>query len=146
MFRCTFGATDENANRAVQRKKCSTIKQRKSRETMALERRGNGLYFYKKERRGSRVVSIYSGGGSLAQCFHILDQADREEARLEKESKKKSFEAEKQRHDEIDQVIESFCNEAEAFEDALFLVNGYHVHQRQWRKTRNDKNDEGEEA
>ena len=113
---------------------------------MALERRGNGLYFYRKERRGTRVVSIYSGGGDLAQCFYVLDQQRKEEARLEKENKKRSFEKEKQSLCEIDSLIESFCHEAKAFEDALFLINGYHVHERQWRKKRNDNKAETEEV
>lgn len=103
---------------------------------MALERRGKGMYFYKKERRGKRVVSIYTGGGDLAQCFHILDYADREEARLEAAAKKGSFEAEREIHREIDRMIESACKEAKAFEDALYMINGYHLHERQWRKKR----------
>ena len=105
---------------------------------MALERRGNGWYFYRKERRGKRVVSIYSGGGYLAQCYRILEQARQDEAGLEKEAKKESFEAEKQKLNDIDRVIESFCQDAEAFADALFLINGYHKHSRQWRRKRND--------
>ena len=113
---------------------------------MALERRGNRLYFYRKERRGKRVISIYSGGGDLAQCFYVLDQQRQEEARLEEENKKRSFETEKQSLDEIDRLIESFCGEAKAFEEALFLINEYHIHERQWRRKRNDNKAETEEA
>ncbi len=103
---------------------------------MALEKRGNNLYFYKKERRGKRVISIYSGGGYLAQCFHILNEADREEAAIKKERTRKEFEIEKQSQNEIDQLIEVVCQDAKALEDALFLINGYHTHARQWRKKR----------
>ncbi len=108
---------------------------------MGLERRGNGLYFYRKRRDGNRVVSEYCGAGELANCFYILDQQKQEEAWLEKENKRQSFEAEKQSQDEIDQLVESFCGEAEAFEDALFLINGYHKHSRQWRRKRNGDED-----
>lgn len=113
---------------------------------MALERRGNGYYFYKKKRIGNRVVSVYSGGRELAQCFQILDQQRKEEAWLEKESKKRSFEAVKKIQAEIDQVIDAFCQHAKAFEEALYLINGYHVHSRQWRMKRNANKDETEET
>ena len=109
---------------------------------MGLERRGNGLYFYRKERRGKRVVSIYSGGGYLAQCFDILDQQRREEDWLEKKSKKESFEAEKQKLSEIDQIVESFGRKADVLAEALFLINGYHKHSRQWRRKRDDNKSE----
>ena len=61
---------------------------------MALERRGNGYYFYEKKRIGNRVVSIYSGDG----------------------------EAEKLRQNEIDQLIESTCEAAKTFEDVQLPV------------------------
>lgn len=103
---------------------------------MALETRGNNSYFYKKERWGNRVVSIYSGGGYLAQCFHILNQTEREGAAFNSERTKREFEIEKNNQNEIDQLIESVCKTAKAFEDALFLINGYHLYERQWRKKR----------
>jgi len=104
---------------------------------MALERRGNRYYFYEKKRIGNRVVSIYSGGGEMAWIRQILNQDRQDEARLEGEKKNRSFEAEKLRQNEIDQLIESTCEDAKAFEDALFLTNGYHTHERQWRRKRN---------
>ncbi len=79
---------------------------------MALERRGNNLYFYKKERRGKRVISIYSGGGYLAQCFHTLNQADRQEEAINKERTRKEFEIEKNNQEQIDRLIESVCKAA----------------------------------
>lgn len=104
---------------------------------MGLERRGNRYYYYEKKRIGNRVVSTYSGGGEIAQIMQILNQDQQEEARLKAEKKKRSFEAEKLRQNEIDLLIESTCEDAKAFEDALFLSNGYHIHERQWRRRRN---------
>ena len=113
---------------------------------MGLERRGNNYYRYKKRRVGKRIISEYCGGGHLANLMQLLDQADREEANLEKEAKARSFEAEKQSQTAIDQVIESFCEEAKALEIALFLINGYHTHERQWRKKRNGNKTETKQA
>lgn len=101
---------------------------------MGLERRGNGLYFYRKRRIGNRVISEYCGAGTLANCFYILDQQRQEEEWTEKETKKRSFEAEKQIEDELDSEIESVFGCVKTIEDALFLINGYHVHSRQWRR------------
>jgi hypothetical protein len=101
---------------------------------MALEKRGNGYYYYEKKRIGNRVISPYSGGGEIARFMQLLDQRNREEAWLEKETKRRSFEAEKHRQYEIDQAITAFCDQAEALADAIFLINGFHKHSRTWRR------------
>lgn len=106
---------------------------------MALERRGNGYYYYEKKRIGNRVVSIYSGGGEMAWIRQILNQDRQDEARLEAKKTKRSFEAERQRQDEVDLGIDTFCADVKAFEDTIFLINGYHVHERQWRRKQNEE-------
>lgn len=111
---------------------------------MALERRGNGYYYYEKKRIGNRVVSVYSGGGEYARIMQILNQDRQDEARLEADAKKRAFDAEKQRQAEVDRLIESACEDAKAFEDALFLTNGYHIHERQWRRRRNGNYTKGQ--
>lgn len=103
---------------------------------MGLERRGNGVYFYRKERRGNKVVSIYGGSGMLANCMHVLDQEEREHARIKNDEQQRAWDAEKRSQAEIDQLIETFSRDARAYEDALFLTNGYHLHSRLWRKKR----------
>jgi len=113
---------------------------------MGLEKRGNGVYYYKKRRIGNRVVSEYCGAGEIGRLMQLLDRERRGEARLEKELLKRSFEKEKYRQSELDEAIDTFCLNAKAFEDALFLINDYHVHSRQWRKKRNDNKDETEET
>lgn len=43
---------------------------------MGLERRGNGVYFYEKERIGNKVVSRYRGAGALAHlCAETAEEA-----------------------------------------------------------------------
>lgn len=108
---------------------------------MALERRGNGFYFYRKERHGQRVSSVYEGRGELAELIHGLDRERHRIERLEKDDKLQSFEKEKELHREIDQLIESVCENAKVLEEALYLINGYHLHSRQWRKRARNEND-----
>jgi hypothetical protein len=40
---------------------------------MGWERRGNATYYYTKQRRGAKVVSIYHGRGELAELAVRLD-------------------------------------------------------------------------
>ncbi|MGB7068163.1 MAG: hypothetical protein WBD22_01600, partial [Pyrinomonadaceae bacterium] len=110
---------------------------------MGLERRGNGYYFYEKKRIGNRVVSTYSGGGEVARLMHLLDQQRQEETWHQKDAWKRSLEADKRDHDAVDQLIDAFCQEAEALETAIFLINGYHKHSRGWRRKRNGNKVEG---
>ena len=50
---------------------------------MALEKRGENYYYYKKEREGNRVVSTYYGKGELASIFAQMAEIDRESKRYE---------------------------------------------------------------
>lgn len=100
---------------------------------MGLERRGNGYYYYKKEREGGKVVSRYVGSGETAELISMLDglEADaREHRRYEKKwerEKAEKFEAELR---EIECAFENIMT-------AYFLINGYHqTASREWRKKR----------
>jgi len=103
---------------------------------MALESRGHGLYFYTKRRIGKRVISEYSGSGEIGNLIYLWESRQREEQRLENEMKREAFGTERADRAEVDKVIDSFCCEANALEEALLLINGYHKHSRQWRKRR----------
>ena len=48
---------------------------------MGWEQRGNNSYYYKKERDGSRVKSVYVGRGEIA---HMIAQFQSRSAELEK--------------------------------------------------------------
>jgi hypothetical protein len=97
---------------------------------MGLERRGNNFYFYEKERRGNRVYSVYSGKGDTALLLSRLNECRREE----NEGVRDSFRLEAQKHEHIDRLVEQFCESARSLETAMFLINGYHQHSRQWRR------------
>jgi hypothetical protein len=113
---------------------------------MALERRGNNYYRYKKRRVGNRVVSEYCGGGQAANLQQLLDRANRQDSDQEKESRRRTLEAEKRKQAEMDSELEHFSREAKALLDAIFLINGYHTHERQWRKKRNGNEESIEET
>ena len=49
---------------------------------MALELRGNNLYYYSKEREGAKVRSAYSGKGEFALLLHQLSLLKNEEKEL----------------------------------------------------------------
>lgn len=103
---------------------------------MALEKRGNNYYLYKKRRIGNRVISEYYGGGELARMMQLLEDADREKANEVKEHGRRTIEAERLKHAELDAELEDFHLEAGALQDAIFLINGHHSHSRQWRRKR----------
>src|SRR4051812_50139392 len=59
---------------------------------MGIEHRRGRPYFYRKVRRGGRVVSEYAGGGELAECLAMLAESgrikrhgDAERSRVERE-------------------------------------------------------------
>ncbi len=125
---------NSESKRTVQAKTCSTT----TGYFMGLERRGNGLYLYRKKRLGNRVISEYCGSGHLAILMQKYDQLERDEAQAEDELANQTFERMRQCFAEVDQVIDSICQEAQLLEDALYLIAGYHKHSRQWRKKRNE--------
>ena len=106
---------------------------------MALELRGSNLYYYQKERDGDKVRSVYYGKGEMAHLFyqfHLLHKRDEE---AEKQYKNSVRMREMSAENELDSVLESFCEMTEMLTDAFFLTNGFHQHKRQWRKKRDGK-------
>lgn len=102
---------------------------------MALEWRGNNLYYYEKERSGGRVRSVYSGKGEIAYLIHSLSLSRKRERQYEKQARDELW----QKDSQIDAEIDNLFELTKVFVDALFLANGYHQHKRQWRKKRNGK-------
>ncbi len=103
---------------------------------MALERRGNGYYYYKKEREGNRVVSRYVGSRETAELFSLLNELDankRERKRYEKQREREKVEMFEAELCEIEETFENLIT-------AYLLVNGYHqTASREWRKKKNGK-------
>ncbi len=78
---------------------------------MAFEKRGNGIYYYKKEREGNRVVSKYIGKGEVASLIAQMDE-------LEADSKEHTGFMQQQRREKA----EKFEKEIAEIENAFNLL------------------------
>ncbi len=91
---------------------------------MAWEARGNGSYYYRKRRIGTRVVSAYVGSSETAGIIAQLDALDREQRAAKR-------------------LLDAVDREARAIEDqdvallgdllatltrAVLVTNGFHQH------------------
>ncbi len=103
---------------------------------MAYEKRGNGTYYYQKERDGKRVVSRYIGRGELASIIAQMDE-------IEAGNKEyKRFEEQKRREkaEKFEREIAEIENAFNQLVTAHLLINGYHqTGSREWRKKRNGR-------
>ena len=97
---------------------------------MGWEQRGNHRYYYRKERQGSSVHSVYIGKGPLAESIAHLDQLDRDERKL-KSYQKASATAEMKAPLELTQEA---IDASILLLDPLLVLGGGYQHQRQWRR------------
>lgn len=102
---------------------------------MGWEQRGNNSYYYKKEREGSKVKSVYVGRGEVAQMVSKLQSSSTDLEKLMRA--KRSIEANELERAEatLDRAIEL----THLFTQATLLVAGFHTHRRQWRRKRNGR-------
>ena len=99
---------------------------------MGWEQRGNHSYYYKKEREGSRVTSVYVGRGEVAHMISKLESSSSELERLMRA--KRSVETiELQR---VESALDRAIELSQLFTQAALLVAGFHTHHRQWRRKR----------
>ena len=100
---------------------------------MGWEQRGNNSYYYKKERDGSRVKSVYVGRGEIA---HMVAQLQSTSPLLEKFARTmKSPEVVKS--EKAEAALEQANDLIELITQASLLTAGFHTHKRQWRRKRN---------
>ena len=53
---------------------------------MGWEERKGKFYYYEKRREGGRVMSRYVGAGSFAEMCAVLNESEKENRRLERET------------------------------------------------------------
>jgi hypothetical protein len=100
---------------------------------MGWEKRERGSsYYYRKEREGSRVRSIYVGKGETAILIAQFE-AMRHEEKQEKCDSEKELRAFLEK---TDCVLESLSELTELLTVATLLASGYHTNKRQWRRKR----------
>lgn len=101
---------------------------------MPWETRGGRRYYYRKERRGGRVFSVYEGGGLGGVLAEERDAAERET----RAKSRAELRRELRRQDAIDAKVEASWEAAERAARALLEAAGYHQHKRQWRLRRGE--------
>jgi len=99
---------------------------------MGLEQRGSNRYYYRKVRRGRRVVSAYVGKGEFAA---LMWQADKH-IKAHQEAKRQAWAAERARIESADTLVDELAMMAHDLLVETLELNGYHQHKRQWRKKR----------
>ncbi len=100
---------------------------------MGWEQRGNYSYYYRKERDGSRVKSVYVGRGEIAQ---MVSQIQSSSPLLERFARTlKSREA--MNMEKSEGAIEQATRLIQLLTEAALLAAGFHTHHRQWRRKRN---------
>ena len=99
---------------------------------MGWERRGSGMYYYRKRRIGECVVSEYVGGGALAEVVALQDERDRLERAERRQAKRQASEEMRMLDRQVDEVAELI----RALAQGVLLVTGHHTHRGQWRKRR----------
>ena len=105
---------------------------------MGWETRGNGTYYYRKVRRGGRVVSEYIGAGPVAEALAGLDDLGRDSAESDRAVWSGTVQAERRRAEALAEAEAV----ARALTTAVLISNGYHQHRRQWRRQgKEDGND-----
>ena len=98
---------------------------------MGIERRGNRSYYYRKQRRGKHVVSVYCGG-EFAKVIAVFQAAERN-ARARQRLAERAIRADEKR---VDDSLKALEHMTRALVRGVLLAQGYHTHKGQWRKQR----------
>src|SRR4051812_44563010 len=99
---------------------------------MGWETRGGREYYYRKEREGSRVRSVYVGGGETARLIAQLEAMRSDE----REGKRILSRMEREQLEEQEAEVTRVCSIVETLTTAALLSTGFHTHRRQWRRRR----------
>ena len=99
---------------------------------MGWEKRGRSSYYYRKERNGAHVRSVYVGRGEIARL---------EESLLEVKQKKRRVEVSRLADhraalEALDMDLDAMSLLASTIVEAVMISAGFHQHKRQWRKRR----------
>jgi hypothetical protein len=102
---------------------------------MGWEQRGNNRYYYKKQREGATVKSVYVGRGEIA---HMISQIQSSSPLLERLARGiKSPEVVQQ--EKAGAALEQVTDLIRLITQGTLLTAGFHTHHRQWRRTRKRK-------
>ncbi|WP_406699145.1 hypothetical protein V5E97_09725 [Singulisphaera sp. Ch08] len=102
---------------------------------MPWKRRGNTIYYYRSVRVGSRVRSVYKGGGEIGELFAEISEFNRTTRRKLREADLHDVEHFQEEQRELG--FDSFHRRVENLARAALEAAGYRRHKRsEWRKRR----------
>lgn len=101
---------------------------------MGWEKRGGKQYYYRKERDGSRVKSVYVGRGEIANMISQFQPGSSLIEKLARQTKSANEVS-------LDRAVFIFEQSIQLLTQAALLAAGFHTHHRQWRRKRNVGND-----
>lgn len=99
---------------------------------MGWEDRNGRSYYYRKEREGARVRSVYVGGGEIAGLLAQLDAMQTDE----REDERTLARMERERWQAQEAELAALAEMMDAVATGVLLASGYHTHKRQWRLKR----------
>jgi hypothetical protein len=105
---------------------------------MGWEERNGHRYYYRKEREGGTVRSVYVGSGDYAEAVAALDAVQR----FERERRREAWRQTKARHKRSERAALDAERGIRAIRDAALIASGYHTHKGTWRKSRSYNEDE----
>jgi hypothetical protein len=97
---------------------------------MGWEQRGNHSYYYRKEREGPRVKSVYVGRGEIANMISQFQSGSSLIEQLARQTMAANDVS-------LDSGVLVFEQAVQLFTEAALLAAGFHTHHRQWRRKRN---------
>jgi hypothetical protein len=104
---------------------------------MAWERRKRGgLYYTRSRKLNGQVSREYVGGGILGERAAWMDAADRQR----REEEKAAWREERERLEELVNLVEELCQDVETIAQATLLAAGFRRHKRgEWRRKRESR-------
>ncbi|HEX7176987.1 MAG TPA: hypothetical protein VF240_17140 [Pyrinomonadaceae bacterium] len=100
---------------------------------MPWEERSGRRYYYRKVRKGTRVFSVYEGGGLTGALAEARDKDERRERVRSREEVRREL----AHADRVEALVERSWLVAETAAKSVLESAGYHLHHRQWRLKRN---------
>jgi hypothetical protein len=89
-------------------------------------------YFYKSEREGGRVRSVYFGAGESGSLMAEWIEFERLERAAERERERED----REESDAEDRAISGWFDDVQVAADAAMVAGGFHKHKGQWRRRR----------
>ena len=100
---------------------------------MGWEKRGSNEYYYRKEREGSRVKSVYVGRGEMADMISQIQSSSPLLERLARTMKSPAV----VKQEKAEAALEQALDLTHLVTQAALITAGFHTHHRQWRLKRN---------